>query len=277
MQPKFSRIPAPPVQPIEIAGVRYEQVRNGLTAGLDQMGGYLAAVDPATGHQLWTLKVYDNRRDPALEGDVHFFRSMTLQADGKLLIENERRVRFVVDTAAARRRGALRRRDGTAHPSGFLRACAALRDVSRATTVAAVIREVANDSQGNRAAACVRPAGGSGGLRLSSGGRREVRRPALQDRHRARRAVQVAQRRLSRATEGSFGSPGDWDANIAISSVEYKKVEGGYELTAVQDGSATRALLSTRVLAGPGARQVEHEAGLAHRREAARCTFALVW
>jgi hypothetical protein len=102
MQPKLSRIPAPPVQPIEIAGVRYEQVRNGLTAGLDQMGGYLAAVDPATGHQLWTLKVYDNRRDPALEGDVQdvFFRSMTLQADGKLLIENERRVRFVVDTAA---------------------------------------------------------------------------------------------------------------------------------------------------------------------------------
>lgn len=102
MQPKRSRIPAPPVLPIAIAGVRYEQVRNGLVAGLDQMGGYLAAVDVATGEQLWVLKVHDNRRDPALEGDVQdvFFRSMVLQPDGRLLIENERRARFVVDTAA---------------------------------------------------------------------------------------------------------------------------------------------------------------------------------
>ncbi len=74
-------------------------MRNGLAIGLEQMGGYLAAVDPGTGKSLWTLKIYDNRRDPALEGDVQdvFFRSMTLQADGKLLIENERRGRFMVD------------------------------------------------------------------------------------------------------------------------------------------------------------------------------------
>jgi len=101
MHPKISRIPAPQVVPIETGGVRYEPVRNGLTAGLDQMGGYLAAIDIASGRTLWTLKVYDNRRDPALEGDVQdvFFRSMTLQPDGKLLIENERRARFVVDPA----------------------------------------------------------------------------------------------------------------------------------------------------------------------------------
>jgi hypothetical protein len=99
--PRLSRIPAPPVNPIEVDGVRYEQIRNGLTAGLDQMGGYLAAIDIASGRQLWVLKVYDNRRDPALEGDVQdvFFRSMTRQADGTLLIENERRLRFVVDPA----------------------------------------------------------------------------------------------------------------------------------------------------------------------------------
>ena len=102
MPPHLSRIPAPQVVPIEIDGVRYEQVRNGLLAGYDQMGGWLAATDVANGQQLWVLKVYDNRRDPTLEGDVQdvFFRSMTRQPDGRLLIENERRARFVVDPAA---------------------------------------------------------------------------------------------------------------------------------------------------------------------------------
>jgi hypothetical protein len=70
-------------------------------AGFEQMGGYLAAYDEATGQQLWTLKVYDNQRVPK-EGDVQdvFFKSMTLQADGTPLIENERRARFVVDPKA---------------------------------------------------------------------------------------------------------------------------------------------------------------------------------
>jgi len=63
------------------------------------MGGDLVAYDEASGQQLWTLKVSDNQRAPGKEGDVQdvFFKSMTLQADGTLLIENERRARFVVD------------------------------------------------------------------------------------------------------------------------------------------------------------------------------------
>lgn len=99
MQKSGSRIPAPTVPPVSAGGVRYEQIRNGLTAGFDQMGGYLAAYDEASGQQLWTLKVYDNQRVPGKEGDVQdvFFKSMTLQADGKILIENERRGRFIVD------------------------------------------------------------------------------------------------------------------------------------------------------------------------------------
>jgi hypothetical protein len=66
------------------------------------MGGYLAAYHEESGEQLWTLKVYDNRRDPQREGDVQdvFFRSMTMRDDGKLLIENERGPRFVVDPAS---------------------------------------------------------------------------------------------------------------------------------------------------------------------------------
>jgi hypothetical protein len=97
-----SRIPAPRVPAVQSGGVRYEQVANGLLAGFEQMGGYLAAYDDASGTQLWTLKVYENARNPEREGDVQdiFFKRMTLQADGTLLIENERGGRFVVDPVA---------------------------------------------------------------------------------------------------------------------------------------------------------------------------------
>lgn len=102
MQKSGSRIPAPAVPSVSIGGVRYEQVKNGLMAGFEQMGGHLAAYDENSGQQLWTLKVYDNQRVPGKEGDVQdvFFKSMTLQPDGTLLIENERRARFVVDPKA---------------------------------------------------------------------------------------------------------------------------------------------------------------------------------
>ncbi|WP_345533503.1 hypothetical protein [Viridibacterium curvum] len=102
MKKSGSRIPAPQVEAVEHAGVRYEQIKNGLVAGLDQMGGYLAAHDAATGARLWVLKVYDNTRVPGKEGDVQdvFFKSMVLQPDGKLRIENERGLRFIVDPAA---------------------------------------------------------------------------------------------------------------------------------------------------------------------------------
>lgn len=96
-----SRIPAPVVSPIIHDGVRFEQVPNGLLAGFEQMGGYLVAIDESTAGTLWTLKVYDNLRKPEKEGDVQdvFFKSMVLQADGTLLIENERGKKFIVDPA----------------------------------------------------------------------------------------------------------------------------------------------------------------------------------
>lgn len=102
MSKSKSRIPAAQVAPLEIDGIRYEQVRNGLVAGLDQMGGYLAARDVSNNTELWKIKVYDNIRDPAKEGDVQdvFFESMQLQSDGTLLIENERGKHFVVDLEA---------------------------------------------------------------------------------------------------------------------------------------------------------------------------------
>ncbi len=99
MSKSRSRIPAPKVAPVIIKGIRYEQVKNGLLAGQDQMGGYLAAYDIDHNKQLWLLKVYDNKRNPEREGDVQdiFFKSMTLQDDGSLLIVNERKAAFIVD------------------------------------------------------------------------------------------------------------------------------------------------------------------------------------
>lgn len=99
MEKSGSRIPAPAVTPVTNAGVRFEQIKNGLLAGFDQMGGYLAVYDESSGAKIWTLKVYDNQRVPGKEGDVQdvFFKSMKLQPDGKLLIENERGARFIVD------------------------------------------------------------------------------------------------------------------------------------------------------------------------------------
>lgn len=102
MNKSGSRIPSPAVAAVKAGGVRYEQVSNGLLAGFDQMGGYLAAYDDASGRQLWTLKVYDNQRSPDREGDVQdvFFKSMSVRPDGTLLIENERGARYVVDPTA---------------------------------------------------------------------------------------------------------------------------------------------------------------------------------
>lgn len=102
MKKSGSRIPAPQVAPITLGGIRYEQVKNGLLAGFDQMGGFLVAKDDASGELLWTLKVYENPRQAGKEGDVQdvFFKTMQLQSDGTLLIENERGKRFLVDPSA---------------------------------------------------------------------------------------------------------------------------------------------------------------------------------
>lgn len=97
--PKLSRPPPPQVSPISHAGVRYEQVRNARALGGDQVTGYMAAVDEATGKQLWILKVYDNRPSPELEADVQlsYFKSMELQpGSDEIAVTNEAGRRFIV-------------------------------------------------------------------------------------------------------------------------------------------------------------------------------------
>jgi hypothetical protein len=118
MSKSSSRIPAPVISPVVLGSTRFEQVRNGLQAGLDQMGGYLAAYDMASGDQLWTLKVYDNQRRPGKEGDVQdiFFKSMETTHTGMLLIEDERGGRYLVDPVKRRLPRSRLLRDRTTGP-----------------------------------------------------------------------------------------------------------------------------------------------------------------
>lgn len=97
--PTASRQPPPDVPPITVGGVRYAQ-RAGDEASDGQVGGLLGAYD-AQGRLLWTLKVYDNRRQPGLEGDVQdvYFSAMTLEPDGRLRIVDESARGYLVDIA----------------------------------------------------------------------------------------------------------------------------------------------------------------------------------
>ena len=88
--PSASRPSAPEVPPVVVDGVRYEQDLYDDRAG-DQHGGYLAAVDAATGQRLWRVKVYTLATQPSGAPALAFyFRSMRPSPDDKaLVIENE--------------------------------------------------------------------------------------------------------------------------------------------------------------------------------------------
>ncbi|WP_293367762.1 hypothetical protein [Nevskia sp.] len=93
---------APPrVPPVVHARIRYAHNLRTALSGFGQAGGILNARDDKSCALLWSIKVYDNVRRPTLEGDVRdmFFRSMSFDAAGRLLIENEVGQRFAVDTS----------------------------------------------------------------------------------------------------------------------------------------------------------------------------------
>lgn len=92
-----SRLPPARISPVTVDGIQYAQVA-GKESVDGQVGGMLAARDSA-GKVLWTMKVYDSRRRPDLEGDVQdvFFSEMSADVDGLLRIVNERGETFLVD------------------------------------------------------------------------------------------------------------------------------------------------------------------------------------
>lgn len=98
-QPSAKRVAPPDVPPVQLRKVRVEAIHWGRTRGLKQNGGYIAAIDPASGQELWTLKVYDVHYDPKMEEDVQdvFIRKMTRMSPSRLLIVDEKGRRYRVD------------------------------------------------------------------------------------------------------------------------------------------------------------------------------------
>ncbi|MBC7505358.1 MAG: hypothetical protein H7267_06505 [Sandarakinorhabdus sp.] len=98
----FDRNPPRPVPPVVRDGKRYAQRLGGTDASAGQVGGLLDVIDEDTGATEATIKVYDNKRDPAIEGDAQdiFFASMGFDAAGRLIVTDETARRFAVDVKA---------------------------------------------------------------------------------------------------------------------------------------------------------------------------------
>ncbi len=100
--PEASR-PAPrAVPPVLYKGVRYEQDLASSQHGGDPHGGYLVAIDDATGARLWMLKIYQVTPQPipGLPTYDRYFKRMSMVADrDELSIEDEAGVRYIVGLA----------------------------------------------------------------------------------------------------------------------------------------------------------------------------------
>jgi hypothetical protein len=98
--PAGKRVGPPDVPPVRIGPVRYETLPWGRERGLAQNGGYIAAIDAASGKELWVLRVYRTRYDPKLESDVQdvFIESMAACHGGNhLCLTDERGGRYEVN------------------------------------------------------------------------------------------------------------------------------------------------------------------------------------
>ncbi len=96
------RVGPPAVPPVTIGGIRFEALHWTRERGLPQNGGYVAALEAATGKELWTARIYEIVYDPALESDVQdvFIRSMSRTLfGGRLKITDERGRRWLLDPA----------------------------------------------------------------------------------------------------------------------------------------------------------------------------------
>ena len=93
------RAEIPDPVPVTVAGVRYAAIPWGRARGLGQNGGLIAAQDPASGLELWTLMVYRIDYDDQCEADKQdvFIESITAQSNGTLRIVSERGDSYLVD------------------------------------------------------------------------------------------------------------------------------------------------------------------------------------
>jgi hypothetical protein len=74
---------APSARPVEHEGVRYEQLRRPKEQGFKQSGGVIAAIDEASGEQLWAVQLYETVFDSAEERDAQEVYVSELRLDAK--------------------------------------------------------------------------------------------------------------------------------------------------------------------------------------------------
>jgi len=96
--PAAKRVGPLEVSPVVQGSTRFEVIHWGRDRGLGQNGGYIAALDDATGRELWTLRIYEVPYDPELEEDVQdvFIEKMTAIGTDTLEIVDEKGRRYLV-------------------------------------------------------------------------------------------------------------------------------------------------------------------------------------
>jgi hypothetical protein len=105
------RAAPPEPEPVSLDGTRYESMLWGKTRGLGQNGGYLVAIDEASGKELWVLKVYDVVYEKDKEEDKQdvFITSLSLDPDQRTLrVTNEKEQVFLVDLKDRKVKGPIR-------------------------------------------------------------------------------------------------------------------------------------------------------------------------
>lgn len=101
----MSRVPPPEMPPLELDGIRYEQICYGRAEDRERRSGFMRACDIATGEALWELQVYKVIWEEMplglehIDQDVFFIRFKFMPDKKRILIENEDRKRFFVDIA----------------------------------------------------------------------------------------------------------------------------------------------------------------------------------
>ncbi|MDI1261227.1 hypothetical protein [Aquabacterium sp.] len=92
----------PNVAPVVAGNTRYEVVRGARSRGFAQNGGVIAAIDVASGKELWTLMLYETAYDAQEEKDVQdrFITEMSLSTDRQsLLVKSENKKTYLVKLA----------------------------------------------------------------------------------------------------------------------------------------------------------------------------------
>ena len=86
---------APAARPVQHNGIRYEQMRRPREQGFAQGGGVIAAIDEASGEQIWAVQLYETAFDAKEERDAQevYVSELRIEAERDVLIATDERKR----------------------------------------------------------------------------------------------------------------------------------------------------------------------------------------